>query len=322
MLIIISKWGPKMKYSFIVPVYNGEVYIDRCLPSLVNQTYDNFEIIVINDGSTDKSLSKLKSYQRKYQQIKLYSTKNGGLSEARNYGIKRVKGDYLIFVDIDDYVNLSMLEYLNEKLTIHKNIDLIKYSYLKVNNNVNGNFLNIQDNEKIDILNGNLAFKKMVHQKESFESACIYAFSIKFWQKNDFKFEVGKYYEDFGLIPYIILKSKKIILTNKTLYYYVQSKNSIMRNDDYQKQLKKFNDLLFHFDNLHKNINDNQLLSLNIIKLFNSYIANAVLFRYVKLNKYDKKKYKSEIQKRNIIDLLLADTFIRKIKKIFYKIII
>ena len=93
------------KISIIVPVYNVENYLERCVESILKQTYTNFELLLINDGSTDRSLDILKKYKEKYPEItKIIDKKNGGLSSARNAGIRDAKGEYLSFIDSDDII--------------------------------------------------------------------------------------------------------------------------------------------------------------------------------------------------------------------------
>ena len=96
--------------SVIIPVYNVEPYLEQCLDSVINQTYKNLEIICINDGSTDNSLKILEKYQKKDNRIKLINQKNKGLSEARNAGLDVAKGEYIAFVDSDDYLELNAYE--------------------------------------------------------------------------------------------------------------------------------------------------------------------------------------------------------------------
>ena len=98
--------------SIIVPVYNVEDYIEDCIKSLINQNYKNIEIILINDGSSDLSEEICRTYQQKDKRIKLYSIQNSGVSTARNLGIKKSKGDYILFVDSDDEVNDNYVSYL------------------------------------------------------------------------------------------------------------------------------------------------------------------------------------------------------------------
>ena len=97
-----------IKVSIIVPVYNVELYLDKCLNSLVNQTLKEIEIIVVNDGSKDNSQAIIDKYTNKYNNIKALRKENGGLSDARNYGIKYASGEYIGYVDSDDYVTLDM----------------------------------------------------------------------------------------------------------------------------------------------------------------------------------------------------------------------
>ena len=102
--------------SVIVPIYNVEPYLDRCVGSLVRQTYDNLEILLVDDGSTDNSGVLAEDWGRKDSRITVYHKKNGGLSDARNYGIDRAKGRYLSFVDSDDFVDEAFLQVLYDML--------------------------------------------------------------------------------------------------------------------------------------------------------------------------------------------------------------
>lgn len=121
------------KISIIVPVYNTEKYLKKCLDSLINQTFKDIEIVIINDGSTDNSEKIIKEYEQKYSdKIKSYKKENGGLSSARNYGISKANGEYIAFVDSDDYVDLEVFDKLKEE--INKKIDLIKIKLITVNN--------------------------------------------------------------------------------------------------------------------------------------------------------------------------------------------
>ena len=97
-----------MKFSIVIPVYNVEKYIDKCLKSIINQTYDNFEVIVVNDGSPDNSQVIIDKYVKKDKRFKSYEKKNGGLSDARNYGLEYISGDYLLFIDSDDNIEKDL----------------------------------------------------------------------------------------------------------------------------------------------------------------------------------------------------------------------
>ena len=122
-----------IKVSIIVPVYGVEEWLSRCLDSLVNQTLNDIEIIVVNDGSPDNSQAIIDEYERKYpDMVKGYQKENGGLSDARNYGMKYATGEYIAFVDSDDYVDLAMYEKLYLKAK-EDNADAVTCAYFKVN---------------------------------------------------------------------------------------------------------------------------------------------------------------------------------------------
>ena len=119
------------KISVIVPVYNTERYLSKCLDSILNQTYDDIEVIVVNDGSTDNSELIIKEYVNKFpNKLKYYKKENGGLSDARNYGVEKAIGDYLCFVDSDDYIDTKLFEMVTPQMD--KQIELIKYKAIIV----------------------------------------------------------------------------------------------------------------------------------------------------------------------------------------------
>ena len=114
--------------SIIIPIYNNEKFISRCLDSIINQTYKKIEIIIVNDGSTDKSLDVISKYEKKDNRIKVINKKNEGVSIARNIGIESSKGDYITFVDADDWLELDAIEKLYIEIT-EKNVDVVRGNY-------------------------------------------------------------------------------------------------------------------------------------------------------------------------------------------------
>lgn len=214
------------KVSVIVPVYNVEEYIDKCLDTLTNQTFKDYELIVINDGSSDNSESIILDYQKKYPKlIKYYKKENGGLSSARNYGIEKSTGEYLMFIDSDDYVSNDMVEKLYNKIDKEQS-DMVICNYYRVtckgkfikNYNINPGTTNIKSNPEI-ILNKQAAWNK-IYKKELFSQN---------------KFDEGKYYEDLRLIPKLYLECKKIAFIDDFCYYYIERDNSIMKDINLEK---------------------------------------------------------------------------------------
>ena len=305
-----------MKFSVIVPVYNVEKYLANCLDSILNQTYDDFEIIVVNDGSPDNSQQIIDEYAKKHpSKIKAYIKENGGLSDARNFGIERATGEYLVFIDSDDYISLGLLEALNHKLC-EKAVDVIRFSAQVV-------FENGEKGETIffpgtDAISGVEALNKLIDNKQYFEPAPFYAYKREFWKKNGFSFAVGRYHEDFGLIPQVIMKAESFMAVEEIGYYYVQSSSSITRTVNVEKDNKRAFDVLFHFDQLRAAA-DKNIADKYVNRKFMSYIANGVIAGIDTLNPNIKQKYILELHDRKVFDLLLSDTIARKIKKILIK---
>ena len=127
--------------SVIIPIYNTQKYLKKCIDSVESQSYNNIEIILVNDGSTDSSEKIIQPYLQKYENIKYYKKENGGLSDARNYGIQKATGDYICFLDSDDYIDINLFSKLQKYLDL--DYDMIKYKLVKVDENYN-------ETEKVD----------------------------------------------------------------------------------------------------------------------------------------------------------------------------
>ena len=304
-----------MKFSFLVPVYNGQNYIEKCIQSLLKQTYNEpYEIVIVDDGSKDDTSKILKEYKKKYPNIRVYHRENHGISSTRNYLVSKCNTEYFIFVDSDDYVDKNLLKNIDKKITTNE-IDIVKFQVTTVD--TNGNELIKYEDEDF-ILDGQAAFNHMVHKKNFFDVVWMYAFNRKFWEKNNFLFYEKLFHEDFGLIPYVILSANKIISINYNGYYYVQTDNSIMRTNNPEKEIMKAKHLLTLFDHLKKLVYKLKL-DQNTKALFNSYIANALLLKANFVPDEYLNEYLLEMKKRNISNLLLRDTFIRKIKSVLIK---
>lgn len=288
-----------MKFSVIVPVYNTQEYLKRCIESVLNQTYKNYEIILINDGSTDNSLKILKKYESN-NKVKIITQKNHGLSYTRNVGILHATGDYVILLDSDDFLEKDLFKVLNLNI---KNEDMIKFNYnYYFGNNEKKPIQSVKFKEN----NGREALIKLINEKKVFEMSCIYAYK-KDYIKN-FEFEEGKYHEDLGLIPLMIFEAKTISSIDYIGYNYDQTnQNSITAKNSAQKEYKKALDVIYFFNKVTKTYTDKYLLS---------FYANAVINKYKKLDKFYKKEYKNLINNHNVINCLLNNTIMRKIKKI------
>ncbi|UIK34918.1 glycosyltransferase [Lactobacillus amylovorus] len=214
--------------SVIVPVYNVESYIDKCIKSIVGQTYSNLEIILVNDGSTDNSLMQCIKWGKKDSRIIVYDKKNGGVSDARNYGIKHAHGKWIMFIDSDDWVSPYFCEFALCAVA-STNSDLGMFRYTKVDSEKdldvsklsNENYQNLKKKEAISLILddsqvGNYAMNK-IYKKDLFKK---------------YQFQVGKTFEDIGLIYKIVDEAKRCVFIDCSLYYYFQRKNSLMHSMD------------------------------------------------------------------------------------------
>lgn len=240
------------KFSVIIPVYNAEKHLNRCISSVTNQTYKDFEIILINDGSKDNSGTICDEYAKKYNRIKVIHQENEGVSVARNVGIKNASAEYIIFVDSDDFIETNMLEKLNNVLD-KSEAECIIY-------NLN-NIIETKCVSKEDLINSMITLLKteIVNPpwNKIYKREIIQKFNIQF----DKKIEIG---EDLLFSMTYISKIKKIYLLNEKLYNYV-----IENNNSLTKKYKenKYEQLMFVDDELK-----------NILKVYN----NKKLLEYEK----------------------------------------
>ena len=211
------------KVSVIIPVYNVEPFLERCLGSVLSQTYANIEIILINDGSTDKSPQICDEYAKKDSRIVVIHKQNGGQSDARNFGLDICKGDYISFVDSDDWIEPTYIEDLLN-LIQKENVDIAICElertrlYKKVQSS--------QDT-KLQLYTPMQAIKRLFLQREiSFIAPYCKIYKQSLFE--NIRFPVGKVHEDEFVSHLIFYKATKIAYTSKILYYYFQRAGSTM----------------------------------------------------------------------------------------------
>ena len=226
--------------SVVVPVYNMESRIRKCLDSLVNQTLKDIEIIVINDGSRDKSIDIIRKYEKKYKNIKVVDRENKGISYTRNEGINLSTGEYIAFVDSDDYVELDMYEKMYNYMKKEK-LDIVVCGWNSVkDDSKNPNYLNTIN---ITSLNNN---PKLVHQIDF--GPCNKLFKRSLF--NNITFPLNTKYEDLNTILKIFKKAKNIGYINECFYnYYVNSNGETKSIDNRVFDIFKIlDDILISFN--------------------------------------------------------------------------
>ena len=286
--------------SIIVPVYNVEKYLEKCIDSILNQTFKEFELILVNDGSKDSSGTICDKYTEKDSRIKVVHKKNGGLSSARNAGLSIAKGKYIGFIDSDDYINKDMYSLLYENI-ISTNSDIAICGFKKVYS-YNDESEDILTDTKICVLN-NIEALNMMYSENGVDFVVAWN---KLYKRNlfdDLEFKDGKLHEDEFICHQILYKSKQVVYNRTQLYYYLQRSSSIINSDFNAKKLDAiyaFNERKDFFKN--KGLKELQYLTeYNYIKYFFEYY-----FKYRDmLKKSDRDLIKLKIQfSKNISQLI------------------
>lgn len=301
------------KLSVIIPVYNNENYLERCFNSIINQNINDLEIIVVNDGSTDDSDKIIQKYEKNHKEIKYYQKENTGVADSRNYGIEKATGKYIMFLDADDYLDSAL--YKKIKKYIDEDIDLIKYKIQIVDKNEKT--IELIQGATFEKTRGEEGFAKLYSTDVLLDSPCAYIIKKEIFEKNNLKFKVGTEHEDFGLIPFIIVFAKTMVSINFYGYYYVQTDNSITRNNDYSKNIKKAYDALRHYDDAMKKI-ENLNVSKKTKDNLKIYYTNAILTKVKSLSEKNKTEYMEELKRRK----LYKNIKIRNIKQLIKKILL
>ena len=302
------------KLSVIIPVYNGEKTLKRCIESVLKQKDEDIEIIIINDGSTDASDKIVQEYKEKNPKIiSYYQKKNTGVADTRNYGIKKAKGKYILFLDADDYLDIHL--YGLVKQYMEKDIDLIKFKLQREDEK--RNVIETVNGPVFENKTGEEGFEELYATDVLLDSPCVYVIKRDIFIKNKLEFKVGTEHEDFGLMPFVIVLAKTMISINFYGYHYVQVEGSITRNDSYEKTKKKAKDALKQYDEALMKI-DRYKLNKKIAETLKIYYTNAILLKIETLEKKDQKEYIKEIRKRKMTKNIKA----KNIKQLLRKMIL
>ena len=231
--------GDSMKISVIIPVYNTGNYLKKCLNSILNQTLKEIEIIIVNDGSSDNSLDIIKKYMKKNKNIILINKENGGQGSARNMGISRATGEYISFVDSDDFIDEEMLEemYLTAKENDSDIVICNISDYYEKSGTMRDVSLNLKKEVSIQeaILYSVPSVVNKIYRRELLQDNKLF-FNEKIW------------YEDFPYSIQLLVHAKKISFINKPFYHYFHRIQSTMHNQNISKNL----DILKAYDELEE----------------------------------------------------------------------
>lgn len=272
-----------MKVSIIVPVYNVEKYIEKCLNSLVNQTLKDIEIIIINDGSSDSSQKIIDEYSKKYNNIKVFIQENKGQAAARNFGLEKANGKYITYVDSDDFIELNMIERLYNVIE-KNNYDIVISDIIKEENQnkfIFKNYWNIKKETNKNFMTSHLGPVARLYKRQ-------------FLIDNNFKFLEGVIYEDLGSLPILAMNTNKIGYISEAFYHYIIRKGSVTNQIKYNKKLE---DIFKVMEHLSKNITKDYQDELEY--LYIEHLLYATTLRLLEFDKYDLLKKVKKIMHDN-----------------------
>ncbi|HFI0832741.1 TPA: glycosyltransferase family 2 protein [Streptococcus suis] len=235
--------------SIVVPIYNVEAYLDYCVNSLVNQTYRNIEILLINDGSTDKSGEMAESWARKDDRIKVYHKKNGGLSDSRNFGVTKATSNWIMFIDSDDYYEPFAVEYFM-KIQKKYDSDMVVSALKSVSNHqTTSRIITESDIEKAYTLTSKQAIEAMFYTKYTNASACGKLFKKELVEQSPYPKD--KLFEDLATTYKQMHYAKNISVAPISVYGYFKREGSIIQSNFDKRYLFAFEimDSIYRFVN-------------------------------------------------------------------------
>ncbi len=268
-----------MLFSVIVPVYKVEEYLGRCVDALLNQSYGDIEIILVDDGSPDNCPVLCDEYAKADDRIKVIHKENGGLSDARNAGLKAATGDYIIFVDSDDYIKQDACQKLLPFTA--QNCDIIVADAVVEGASINLSHLPADGT----VYTGAEYFKKAALAGRCPMAAWLNIYRRRFLLDNGLLFKYGILHEDEQFTPRALLGAKTVVISGVDFYHYIVRDNSITTQKDKRKNAKDLYDTCLELEGIYKSLADKQLKTELLDSLARKYLSmfqTGALYRYGK----------------------------------------
>ena len=256
-----------MLFSIIVPIYNVEEYLERCVDSLINQTFKDIEIILVDDESPDNCPTMCDEYAQKESRIKVIHKKNGGLSDARNAGLEIAQGEYVMFVDSDDYITLEACEKFSKYA-------LKNYDVLVGDAEVTGGSHEVSYDKTLQnkVLNGIEFLKQSLQMNKMPMAACLSIYRKDFLSENNLRFKFGILHEDEQFTPRAYLKATSVCYTGIKFYHYIIRDGSITVRKDKRKNARDLYETCCELEQVYGQLPDKKLKKLLLDSLVVKYL--------------------------------------------------
>lgn len=263
-----------MLISIVVPVYNVADYLHYAIDSLMKQTYQNFEVILVNDGSTDDSPRLCEDYAKKYRNIHVFHKENGGLSDARNFGVSKANSDWIFFLDPDDYLEDYTLELIVKIQEVHQ-ADLVstKVKATSEYHNYTSYKLQESDYQNLAPVSKEKALETMLDDKAATVSACAKLYKKSILER--VPFPVGKIYEDFYVVGEHLALAERIVISPLETYNYYRREGSIVRSTFTEKRYEFFDAVVKNEEVVRKEYMqiEELLQSLQVKKILGGFVV-------------------------------------------------
>lgn len=254
--------------SVIVPVYKVEAYLDQAVESLVNQTYTNIEIILIDDGSPDNCGAMCDAWAKKDSRVRVIHRENAGVAATRNVGLEASRGEYLVFVDSDDYVEPTCVEKLYYAVTNSQaDMAVCGMTYLKRNGDCTDVEVTAQD-RVVDGKAAMLLLESAGNAREAYTAMCNKIYRRGLW--DEIRFPVGKVYEDSFVLPEVFYLCKTVVLLKSCLYIYRKREGSITAQEK-EKYATVYLEMMEWREQFYEKVGMKELLMLHHIHMYGTY---------------------------------------------------
>lgn len=301
-----------IKISVIVPIYNVEKYLRRCLDSLISQTHDSKEIILVNDGSTDKSRDIAEEYANKFADIKLITKENGGVSSARNFGVKLATGDYIMFVDSDDFLEDDALELMSKRAS-ESNADIVRGKWISCDeyDNINSRKINEKEIVRTCIPMDGKTYLKEAMITNSYDIVVwINCIKREYLDEAKLSFIEGVFYEDHEYtLKLLTLGNPKIVQIADQFYYYRNSSQSITKKHDLKKALDLLSAVRGMISYIETSDFDNETYKYAYMTVSIAFCHLTTI--YLGLNKSEQQSL-NKLLDRDLISLVLSKPTFRR----------
>ena len=313
--------------TIIIPIYKVEKYLSRCIESVLEQTYKNLQIILVDDGSPDNCGKICDEYAKKDNRIQVIHKENGGLSDARNKGLEIAKGKYIYLLDSDDYLEINTIQYLHS-LAEEYQADIIVGKERLVFENCKCNNYKCEK-EEVEIYNEKEALEIMLYNTKFTNMGCNKLYKTNLFE--GIKYPFGKLYEDLGTTYKLIVKSEKIVLTNQYTYNYLIDRNDSIMNKKFNEKrmdgLEFAEEILQYINKSYPSLTDAAIFRLYIecvyilLKLPNKKIykeQNDKIKKYLRKYRWNVLKNKKVSKKQKI--LCISANFGRFFLRMIWKV--